>query len=285
MGEPVRVRAPAKINWTLEVVGRRPDGYHEVCTVLQTIGLWDELTILPASSLTVRCQGPFAVEDELVARAVRAIDPQARVEVIIHKAIPPASGLGGGSSDAAAALRALCRLRGWHLPQERLMEVAASLGSDVPFFLLGGTALARGRGEQLSPLADAPQVWLVLVVPPLRVSDKTARMYRLLTPASYSDGTFTQRFLERLWETQRVDENYMYNAFESVSYSLFPEIARYRAALLEAGARRVHLAGSGPALFALASGRREAQALAARVKAPGAHVIVTCTVGRREALG
>ncbi len=285
MVEPVRVRAPAKINWTLEVLGVRSDGYHEVCTVLQTIGLWDELTMLPAPSLTVRCQGPFAVEDELVAKAVRALDPQARVEVVIHKAIPPASGLGGGSSDAAAALRALCRLRGWQLPQEQLMEVAASLGSDVPFFLVGGTALAQGRGERLSPLVDVPPTWLVLVVPPLMVPEKTARMYRLLTPASYSDGTFTHRFLERLWETQGVDENYMYNAFESVSYSLFPEIARYRAALLEAGARRVHLAGSGPALFAVARGREEAQALAARVKAPGAHVMVTFTVGRKEALG
>jgi len=284
MAEVLQARAPAKVNWTLEVLGRRPDGYHEVCTVLQTIGLWDELVMSPAPSLRVRCQGPFAVEDELVGRAVRALAPEAGVEVVVRKGIPPAAGLGGGSSDAAAALRLLARHLGG-LPQERLMAAAAGLGSDAPFFLLGGTALAQGRGERLTPLPNAPRLWLVLLVPPLRLADKTARMYRLLTPAAYSDGTFTRLFLERLCETGVVDENYMHNAFEGVAYRLFPELATYRAALLRAGARRVHLAGSGPALFVLAGDEGEARAVAARVEAPGAHVLVVPTVGREEALG
>ncbi len=281
MAWQLEVMAPAKINWTLEVLGRRPDGYHDVCTVMQTVSLWDRLQVGPAPALKVRCEGPFPVEDTLVTKAAGLIGGPP-VEVTVYKGIPPASGLGGGSSDAAAALLALSRLSS-PLPQEKLIELAGQIGEDVPFFLVGGTALVMGRGRHVTPLPDAPTVWLVLVVPPFQLTQKTARMYGLLTPALYSDGTFTRRFLGRLAEGV-IDENCMYNAFERVAYSVFPELARYRAALLQGGARRVHLAGSGPALFALASCQEEAQELASRSRIPEGNVYLVRTLSRQEVL-
>jgi 4-diphosphocytidyl-2-C-methyl-D-erythritol kinase len=281
----MRAKAPAKINWTLEVLGRRPDGYHEVRTVLQTIALWDELEFSPGQGLSLRCEGPHeAREDDLVLRAARCLGQEGGLSIVLRKRIPPGVGLGGGSSDAAATLRALRRLLSLPLSEAELLERAAGLGSDVPFFLHGGTALASGRGERVSPLPDAPRVWLVLVVPPLTLPGKTARMYGSLSPATYSDGSFTERFLERLGEQGLVDENYMHNAFEAVAYALFPDLALYRAALLRAGARRVHLAGSGPALFALATSEEEARAVHLRLELPAGQALVTHTVGRAEAL-
>ncbi len=280
------VRAPAKINWTLEVLGRRPDGYHEVATVLQTIALWDELEVEPAATLEMETvDGPSFGEDDLVLRAARLLLSGEGAKLRLRKRIPVGAGLGGGSSDAAAALRALRSLLGLPICPEELSRVAASLGSDVPFFLVGGTALATGRGEVVSPLPDAPVAWLVLVVPPLTVPGKTAEMYRNLSPSQYSDGSFTRSFVKRLLEEGAIEEGLMYNAFESVAYALLPELARYRRALLQAGARNVHLAGSGPALFALAADEAGAEAIASRLRAAGMEALVARTVGRQEALG
>ncbi|HXG41407.1 MAG TPA: 4-(cytidine 5'-diphospho)-2-C-methyl-D-erythritol kinase [Dehalococcoidia bacterium] len=283
---PVRVLAPAKINWTLEVLGRRPDGYHEVVTVLQTIALWDEVELEEAPGLDLETVGgPSFGEEDLALRAARLLLPEGGVRLRLRKGIPVSAGLGGGSSDAAAVLRGICSLLGLPMCTEELARLAASLGSDVPFFLHGGTALATGRGEVVSPLPDAPLVWLVLLVPPLGVEGKTGRMYRSLSPSHYSDGSFTRSFLARLEERGAVDEGLMHNAFEQVAYALLPDLAHYRGALLRAGARRVHLAGSGPALFALAADAAEAEALAGRLRAEGLAPFVARTVTRSEALG
>jgi len=282
----MRVLAPAKINWTLEVLGRRPDGYHEVFTVLQTIALWDELELEPAPGLALETpDGPTFGEDDLTLRAARLLLPEGGVRMRLRKRIPVAAGLGGGSSDAAAALRGIRALFRLPLCAEEMSRLAASLGSDVPFFLHGGTALARGRGEEVSPLPDAPTCWLVLLTPPLSLPDKTGEMYRRLAPSAYSDGSFTRAFLRRLAEAGTVDEALMHNAFEHVAYSLLPDLAHYRRALLRAGARRVHLAGSGPALFALAADAAAAEAVAARLRGEGLEPLVARTVGRQEALG
>jgi|FaiFalDrversion3_1042247.scaffolds.fasta_scaffold00309_2 4-diphosphocytidyl-2-C-methyl-D-erythritol kinase len=282
----MRLRAPAKINWTLEVLGRRPDGYHQVATVLQTIALWDELELEPAPGLELETvDGPALGEEDLALRAARLLLPQGGVRLRLRKGIPVGAGLGGGSSDAAAALRGVRSLFRLHLCDQELARLAATLGSDVPFFLHGGTALATGRGELVSPLPDAPTVWLVLLVPPLSLPGKTGEMYRHLSPASYSDGSFTRAFLQRLAERGMVDEGLMHNAFEAVAYALWPDLASYRRALLRAGARRVHLAGSGPALFALTAEAHQAEALAGRLRAEGLAPLLARTVGRAEALG
>ena len=154
----IRLQAPAKINLTLEVLGRRADGYHEVRTVLAAVDIADELELSEADglALTVEPEGAVPVEDNLVLRAAAllrdAAPAGAGAAIVLHKRIPVAGGLGGGSSDAAAALLGLRRLWDLDLSDRTLAELAALLGADVPFFLRGGTALAAGRGEQLTVL-------------------------------------------------------------------------------------------------------------------------------------
>ena len=175
----MEVEAHAKLNLTFEVLGKRADGYHEVKTVMQTVGLSDRLTFEPWPTLQVDCDSPeLSGEVNLVWRAARAlahskgIQPRARIR--IQKRIPVAMGLGGGSSDAAAALRALDRLWETDATDTELAELAAGIGSDVPFFLTGGTALAEGRGEVILPMPSLPRFNLTLVFPDLVISDKHA---------------------------------------------------------------------------------------------------------------
>jgi 4-diphosphocytidyl-2-C-methyl-D-erythritol kinase len=250
----MRLYAPAKINWTLEVLGRPPEaGYHEVRTVIQTVELCDALDLAPADGLEMEVEGalePF--EDDLVLRAAALLGGggDGGASVRLSKRIPAAAGLGGGSSDAAATLRALNEL--WRLgyTDAQLAEMGAGIGSDVAFFVYGGTALAEGRGERVTPLPDVPPTWLVLVVPPFRLPEKTRHMYSALTPADFSDGSRTEALLRRLRQGRPIAEEGLYNAFERAAYDVFEGLHAYRDALLAAGAGGVHLAGSRPAQVA-----------------------------------
>ena len=268
----MRLYAPAKINWTLEVLGRREDGYHEVRTVMQTLDLCDTVDTVLSREFKLEVEGPHEPsEDDLVLRAAAFLGEGggrgARIRV--GKRIPVAAGLGGGSSDAAAALRGLNEL--WELgrSEARLAEIGARLGSDVAFFLHGGTALAEGRGERVTPLPDPPPTWLVLLAPPFTLPEKTTRMYAALTPADFSDGSRTDALVGRIREGRAVDGGGLRNVFERAAYEAFEGLHAYRDALLAAGARRVHLAGSGPALFALGPGEEEARAVHERLRPPG----------------
>ncbi len=283
----MRLHAPAKINWTLEVLGRRDDGYHEVRTVLQTADLRDSLDIEPARELQIEVEGPHEVsEDDLLLRAATVIDEGggrgARIRV--RKRIPVAAGLGGGSSDAAAVLRGLNELWGLGLSEGGLAEVAAGLGSDVPFLVCGGTALAEGRGERITPLPDAPPTWLVLLAPPLAFPEKTRRMYAALTPSDFTDGSRTEAFVDGIRAGRPVDGASLHNAFERVAFEAFVGLDRYRDALLAAGARQVYLAGSGPALFALAPDEEAARAVYERLRPPGGQAFLARTLTAAEAL-
>ena len=166
----MHLRAYAKINLTLEVLGRRNDGYHEVVTILQNVGLYDVLHIEPAPSMYLTCSADrLEGEDNLVwraaarLRAVASVGDGARIH--LEKHIPAAMGLGGGSSDAAAALVGLSTIWDLSLSARQVASIAAELGSDVPFFLVGGTAKAEGRGEQVSPIPAIPQRWVLLLCP------------------------------------------------------------------------------------------------------------------------
>jgi 4-diphosphocytidyl-2-C-methyl-D-erythritol kinase len=253
----------AKINLTLEVLGRRDDGYHEVRTILQTVDLADWLDIRPAPSLLVGCEDPTLNGDvNLVWRAAVAlaqsygVEPKARI--FIQKRIPAGMGLGGGSSDAAAVLLALNRLWGLSLSKEELAQVAADIGSDVPFFLWGGTALAEGRGERTTPLPPLPSMSVLLICPKETMPGKTARLYSRLTPAHYSDGEITCRAVKTLMVGQFVVDS-VYNVFEEVAFQEFPGLGQLYRQVEGLGAARPHLSGAGPALFCLLSSEEEHQ--------------------------
>lgn len=255
MSGAVRVRAPAKVNWTLEVLGKRPDGYHEVRTVLQTIDLADSVTLTPASNLYLTCSdAALASEANLAYRAAarlrEASGAPAGALIAIEKRIPVAAGLGGGSSDAAATLRGLRALWGLSIADGQLAALAAELGSDVPFFLRGGTALATGRGESITPLPDIPRRAITVAWPdtPVR-ADKTARTYAALRPEHYSNGSCSEALVARLRASEPLRDDDLCNAFEAVLAEANPEAA---AAFERArGLGRGHLCGSGPALFFL----------------------------------
>jgi len=282
----LRFRAPAKINWTLEVLRRREDGYHEVRTVLQTIDLYDELEFTDCDDLRLDTEGaPDLGEDDLVLRAASLVRPPGQGALIrLRKRIPSAAGLGGGSSDAAATLRGLNALWELDLSREPLAEKAAELGSDVPFFLYGGSALASGRGEAIEPLPDAPPYWLVLAVPPITKAAKTESMYSLLPASAYSNGARTDRFARELRERRNFPTEFIENVFEQTALHFFPDLARFKKRFREASGRPVHLAGSGPALFAPAGDRGEAEAIRDRCVTSGCQVILARTTTRAEAL-
>ena len=257
----LRLLAPAKVNLTFEVLGRRADGYHEVRTILQALSLADELTFEASDSLTltVEPEGAAPVGENLVLAAARLLQREAGVErgAALHltKRIPTAGGLGGGSSDAATALLGLRWLWGLDLDADALRELAAQLGSDVPFFISGGTALGEGRGERLTPL-PTPQGEAVIAVPDAsRPRDKTAQMYGLLTPEQYTDGRATADAERRLRSGVPLS-NGVLNAFDAVAGEAYLFHAALREAFASAGLRPA-LCGAGPSMFALVDeGRR-----------------------------
>jgi 4-diphosphocytidyl-2-C-methyl-D-erythritol kinase len=284
----VRTVAPAKINWTLEVLGRRHDGYHEIRSVMQTIDLWDEFwadrSDEPIFETTAR--KPLS-DDDLIVLAARALEERlgralpARIRV--EKRIPVASGLGGGSSDAAATLRLLNRLYRLNLSREEVVKVAACLGSDVPFFVYGGTALVEGRGERVTPLRDIEPSWFVLLVPPVAPHAKTAAMYASLAPGDFSDGTTTYRAVKTIQADRTIGEWDLRNAFARAAYGAFADLGKYREAIVDAGGRAIDLAGSGPGLFASFADSASAKQTADAIKAGGGKVILARTVGAHAA--
>ena len=286
----VQAKAYAKVNWALEVLQRRPDGYHEVRTVIQTIDVCDTLELQPAAELRLEAndEGLPPTEENLVMKAAHLLreraDGLSGARMRLSKAIPVAAGLGGGSSDAAAALRGLNQMWDLDLPREALEQIAARLGSDVPFFVHGGTALAEGRGERITPLSDLPPQELLIVLPPLTLADKTRRMYSLLTPADYTDGSAARRLADAIHQGKPLADEQLFNVFDGPAFRAFPELERLRRALLEAGARSVHLAGSGPALFALAGDAAKRERLTSAAVEAGAKAFVVASVPAAEAL-
>ncbi len=288
----MQVDAYAKINLTFEVLGRRTDGFHEVKTVMQTVGLADRICIDPASTLQVDCDSrELSGEANLVWKAARllahsrGILPAARIRV--QKRIPVAMGLGGGSSDAAAALRMLNTLWETTLTDEEMAELAAEIGSDVPFFLFGGTGLAEGRGELVSSLSALPPFNLTLVFPDIVVADKTKRMYSRVTPAHYSDGGITRRLVLLLSGGGFVAESIrdcLFNTFQGIAEWEFPELSEMRRRVLEHGGPELHLCGAGPGMFAIPDSESKHQAVAEALQPMGAGVYLVSSVGRNAPL-
>ena len=278
------VRAYAKINLTLEALGKRADGYHSIVSVMQTIDLSDRLSLAPSDEITLRCSEPsLETDDNLAARAAALLKERAGygggVDISLEKAIPLASGLGGGSSDAAATLKALCRLWKQDLGYAALQPLAASLGSDVPFFLSGGTAMAEGRGEEIHRLPQMPRTHLAILAPREDFPNKTASMYGRLTQESYTGGERSARLRDILLQGKKAEPDMLFNVFEDVAFRLLPSLETCRRAMLDAGADWVRLAGSGPAMYTFAASGEEAAALAGRLRDAGYAAYAAVTTG------
>jgi 4-diphosphocytidyl-2-C-methyl-D-erythritol kinase len=275
MERAARVPAFAKINLALKVLGKRDDGYHELRTVFQTVSLRDDVELTFSKARGSRITAEPEIPGNLAVRAAEALDLGGRLHIRITKRIPAGGGLGGGSSDAAAVLLALPALTGRNLPLDRLLAIGGSLGSDVPFFLCGGTAAGVGRGNELYPLPSPPSVSGVLVTPGVHVS--TAEAYTALArsaltwpPTSHIINSF-QAFV---WpDVTAVFDN----DFETVVFKRYPLLAQIKRRLQRQGARDVMMSGSGSAVFALFSARSEAQRVA---KSWGSSGLVFETVSR-----
>ena len=288
----LQLKAPAKINWTLEVLSRRADGYHEIRTVLQAIDLCDTVTLELSEQLSLAVtglpidEGKLPVEDNLAYRAAELLQRSTGcalgARIVVEKVIPAGAGLGGGSSDAAAVLLGLNRLWRLDLDVGALAAISSQLGSDVPFFLIGGAALGEGRGDIVQPLPPPAGQWLVLALPSASLSEpgKTARLYSLLTPDLYTDGSITRALVERLQRGESVTDADVYNVFERVATRAFPAMSDWQETLRTAGARQAHLAGSGPTLFALAADRQEAARICRRIEERGLPALAVATLGR-----
>ncbi len=278
------LRAYAKVNLTLEALAKRYDGYHEIATVLQTISLADTLSFGLGDAVELRCSVPsLQLADNLVLKAAKLLAKATGCSrgalIQLTKEIPIAAGLGSGATDAAATLAGLNRLWETNLPLERLLELAADLGSDVASFLYGGTVLAKGRGEQLACLPPMPELWMVLLRLPINtIPNKTAQLYSKLTPSHFTSGQFAERLVDHLHEGSSISPDMLHNVFEQVAFDFFLGLSEYRSVFVEAGAETIHLAGAGPCLFTLVSDEAGGKAVLSNLEAAGQEAYLVRTV-------
>jgi len=251
-------KAPAKINLTLDILGKRDDGYHEVEMVMTMVDLSDRLELETLDRDTIIISSPVGYipldEKNHAFQAAKLIKERYHVKqgVYIHidKHIPVSAGLGGGSSDAAATLRGLNRLWGLNIPMEELKKIGAEIGSDVPFCVTGGTAIATGRGERLEPIASPPPCWVILAKPAVSVS--TAEIYR-----QFDVKTNREEPKSRLCKQAIENKDFqamcasLGNMLEQVTMRMYPEVARIKACMEKLGADGVQMSGSGPTVFGL----------------------------------
>ncbi len=280
----LHLNAYAKINLTLDVLGDRPDGYHNIETVLHTVELHDSITLREnGEGIAVRCESPDVPADtrNIVHKAAALLKETFRVprgvEVELTKCIPIASGLGGGSSDAAVTLLGLAQMWKLRLGERQLMDLAAQIGSDVPFFLAGGAALATGRGERIRLLRPLPTTWVVLARPPLQVSTEWA--YGELnheTPRRRPDTRAVVRALDA--EDPAEVGRLLCNVFEDVVETHHPAVRALRERIAARHPLGVSMSGTGPVLFALAAKESDARTLGEALAAEdGCEVFVTRT--------
>jgi 4-diphosphocytidyl-2-C-methyl-D-erythritol kinase len=251
-------KAPAKINLLLDVLSKREDGFHEVEMVMTMVDLADRLEMeeLSSDTIIISSQAGYIPLDEknLAFQAAKLMkerfDVRKGVYIHLDKKIPVAAGLAGGSSDAAATLRGLNRLWQLNIPTPELMRLGAELGSDVPFCITGGTAIARGRGEKLEPISSPPPCWVILAKPPIHVS--TASIYGKLNVRQIEKHPSLKNMVRAIENKHfNVLCQSMGNVLEQVTMQMHPQVRRIKEAMLRLGADGALMSGSGPTLFAL----------------------------------
>jgi len=249
----ITLKAPAKVNYLLDVIRRRPDGYHDLRMVMQRVNLCDELTMALTDSpgISVLCgkdgvpDGPGNIAWKAAKALLELTDGSRGARISIIKNIPVAAGLGGGSSDAATVLMGMNELLGLGLSDQRLMEIGVTLGADVPFFIFKRTALAEGIGEALTVMPEMPGAWVLLVNPGVHVS--TAWVYKNLQLTNRGELNRLPRSYGSLEDVCSIFSNDL----ESVTIPAFPVIAEIKNAMLQNGALAAMMSGSGPTVFGL----------------------------------
>ncbi|EPE60654.1 4-(cytidine 5'-diphospho)-2-C-methyl-D-erythritol kinase [Exiguobacterium sp. S17] len=284
----ISVKAPAKINLTLDVLGKRTDGYHEVEMVMTTVDLSDrlELTVLDTDEIRIQSEHAYVPSDHRNL-AYRAADLLRKrfgitegVEIVLDKQIPVAAGLAGGSSDAAATLRGMNELFDLGLTLEELAELGAAVGSDVSFCVMGGTAIARGRGEILETIPSPPPCYVVLAKPKLGVS--TADVYRAVQMEKIvhpDTAAMVKAIRER--DFDGICAN-LGNALEGVTLELHPEVRQIKETMLQCGADGVLMSGSGPTVFALIEHEQKANRVYNGLKGFCPEVFVVRILGKKH---
>jgi 4-diphosphocytidyl-2-C-methyl-D-erythritol kinase len=285
----LRLLAPAKVNLGLDILGRRDDGFHEICSVVQSIGLYDVLQAETAVDLRLSAPdylGPPAenlvLKAALRLRQLRHLSSGA--QLVLNKRIPLSSGLGGGSSDAAAALRLLDRLWGAGGLSLEVAHLGSELGSDVPFFLRAGAGLVTGRGECVESLPALRRGVFVLCVPNWVEPRKTARVYEALSSSEYRPGEAPRALASALRARQALDYALLGNGLEQAARRVFPRLADFHQSLQNTTGASFILSGAGPAMFHLASSPAEASLVANLARRLAAPVYVARPLGRSPSI-
>jgi len=297
MSGSITLPAFAKINWSLRVLGRRSDGYHEIDTVFQTISLHDTISFMPTekNEIVLSCDDRSLPSDDrnLVWRAAAALRVRCAIQkgarIRLEKRVPTHAGLGGGSSDAAVTLLGLAYLWNLTITESELMELAAGLGADVPVFLYGGAARGAGTGTEIAALGDAADKFLLVLKPNANIS--TSKAYQALNAAALttSDAKTILSTSQRSRFSDSFGSEALLNDFEAVVLQLEPEIERAKVALLRAGAQSALLAGSGAAVFGVFDNKDAQERAIQNIELETGWRVFPCsTVGRdhyRRAMG
>jgi len=287
MAKKIIETAYAKINLGLRILGKRNDGYHEVSMIMQSVGLSDEVIITEGEGIQVstNLEGLSCGQDNLAYKAAALLAERynivPNVHIVLNKKIFMAAGLAGGSSDAAAVLRGLNKYWDLNLYDDRLEALAAELGSDVPFCISGGSAIAKGRGEVILPLPDMPETYVVLAKPK-NLDISTAWVYKNYNPRRIVNTPGIWQIAENIGNGAEAMVPYMGNVLETVTIPAHPQIALIKARMLNAGAYFSMMSGSGPTVFAFAENKETAENIVEALKDFELETAITTTVGRKK---
>ena len=258
--------APAKINLTLEILGKRPDQFHDLTSIIVSVNLCDEIKIEESSELEIFCSNILIKKESnlayLVANALRnQYKISTGAKITLSKNIPVAAGLGGGSSDAATTLIGLNKLWGLGLKIDQLSPIARSFGSDITFFLHNGTAMVQGKGDIIRTLPQANIKYAVILSPDIPINNKTRLMFSKVTSSHYTKGALTRKLESRIRSRGDIPPELLFNVYDPISSELFPELKSTLQIFSEIWSEEIHICGAGPSLFTLVESREIATAL------------------------
>ena len=279
----IHEKAFAKVNLTLEIIGKRRDGFHNLASVMQTVDLFDSITISASDEIVVTCDdSEITPEINLATKAASVLKEKTGISdgamISIEKSIPVSAGMGGGSTDAAATLRGLNKLWKLGLSLDELTVIAADIGSDVPFLVRGGTSLVQGRGEEVSPITAANIPKFLILTPEVDLQNptaKTASVFSHVTESMFTRGSLTHKLAARVRSGSDCPPEFFFNQFGNIAEQMFPGWGEQRDHLMSLGARDVMLCGAGPSMFTVPPSKELGTAW---------HLLLTSVHGKRAFL-